>query len=177
MKLDSTVSFAAVITLGSFLLLHYFIEPRKEKKRKKSEKFKNFYAPLYMMINARLSFVIFRAKHDDSNLENVYFNDAGSPAFINNNYVIKFIIENSAYASIELLNELELYIRDVTEMDDSSEKNKRLIGIIVKEYQQLRKELKMEYDKNELKTGIPKEIQSLRDKNSVKESSKIVAES
>ncbi|ANV73995.1 TPA: hypothetical protein ACGX4N_000683 [Bacillus cereus] len=161
MKIDSTLSFAAIITLSSFVLLHYVIEPRKEKKRKKSEKFKNFYAPLYMMINARLSLIRTHGKRNGA--KELYFSDAGSPPFINDNYMFEFVLENSSYASVKLLSKLDAYIRSCTESGGGDhEEIEELIKIVVKEYQQLRKELKLEYNKSELETGIPESIQILR---------------
>lgn len=169
MKLDLTLSIAAIVTAlttsGLFFFLHYCIEPKKEARRKKSEKFKNFYAPLYLMINARLSLYIFNVEKNGSDVEKMYFSDIrsyGKAEFIDNEYVIKFVLENSSYASTELLDELEYYIYDVSEMAETGERHKNLVEIIVKEYQQLRKELKMDYDEDALKTGIPKRIRSLR---------------
>ncbi|MEI2316481.1 hypothetical protein [Bacillus paramobilis] len=166
MKLDLTLSIAAivtsVITLGLFAFLHYHIEPQKEERRKKSEKFKNFYAPLYMMINARLSLYFHSVEKNGRDVEQIFFDDAGSPEFIDNKYVISFILQNSSYASTELLDELEYYIYDVSQRGETGERHKNLVGTIVKEYQQLRKELGMDYDDDALKTGIPKRIRSLR---------------
>ncbi|OOR57484.1 hypothetical protein BGP34_13465 [Bacillus mycoides] len=165
MRIDMSLSIAAivtsVITLGLFLFLHYYIEPKKEARRKKSEKFKSFYAPLYMMINARLSHYFHSVKHNGRDVERMFFDDAGSPPFIDNKYVISFILQNSSYASTELLDELEYYIYDVSQKGEGGERHKNLVGIIVKEYQQLRKELGMDYD-DALKTGIPKRMRSLR---------------
>ncbi|MDF9523184.1 hypothetical protein P5815_21895 [Bacillus cereus] len=171
MKLDLTLSIAAIFTslttLGLFFFLHYCIEPKKEARRKKSEKFKNFYAPLYLMINARLSHYIFNLEKNGRDAEQMYFSDVqsyGKPAFIDNAYVIRFVLENSSYASTELLDELEYYIYDVSEQLETGDRHKHLVEIIVKEYQQLRKELKMDYDEEALKTGFPKRIRSLKKK-------------
>ncbi|HDR7797823.1 TPA: hypothetical protein QCY03_001572 [Bacillus tropicus] len=166
MKLDLTLSIAAIFTsmttLGLFFFLHYCIEPKKEARRKKSEKFKNFYAPLYMMINARLSLYFHSVKNNGRDVERIFFDDAGSPAFIDNKYVISFILQNSSYASTELLDELEYYIYDVSQRGESGERHKDLVVLIVKEYQQLRKELGMDYDDDALKTGISKRMRSIR---------------
>ncbi|MGG3404436.1 hypothetical protein BKK39_23225 [Bacillus cereus] len=162
MSIELTITSTVITSLATFLCLHYIIEPRKENRRKKSEKFKNFYAPLYMMINARLSLYFHSVKNNGRDVEPIFFDDAGSPAFIDNKYVISFILQNSSYASTELLDELEYYIYDVSQRGESGERHKNLVVVIVKEYQQLRKELGMDYDDDALKTGIPKRIRFLR---------------
>ncbi|MGR5996622.1 hypothetical protein ACT7DF_06215 [Bacillus cereus] len=153
MGVDSTFTVPAIVALGTFVLLHFVIEPRKERKRKRKEKFKELYSPLYMIINARLSLIRTHGRRNGA--KELYFSDAGSPPFINDNYMIEFTLENSSYASFKLLNELDAYIRSCTESGGGDhEKVEELIKIVVKEYQQLRKELKLEYDKSELETGI-----------------------
>ena len=161
MAIDSTFTVPAIIALGTFMALHFVIEPIKERKRKRKEKFKELYSPLYMIINARLSLVKTQGRRNGA-IE-LSFSDAGSPPFINDNYMIEFTLENSSYASVKLLNELDTYIQSSTELSGGNHESiEELIKTVVKEYQQLRKELKLEYDKNELKTGIPTAIRHIR---------------
>ncbi|MBH0345684.1 hypothetical protein BK731_00600 [Bacillus thuringiensis serovar muju] len=151
----------SIVTLGLFLLLHYVIEPRKEKKRKKSEQFKELYAPLYMIINARLgSLVMYGRKYG---AEQLYFNNAGAPGIINDNYMIEFVLKNSSYASNELLSVLDIHIRNVSEERYKYIELENLVKVIVKEYQQLRKELKLKYDEKELETGLPTKVREIRE--------------
>ena len=166
MKFELTLSITAiatsVVTLGLFLLLHYVIEPRKEKKRKKSEKFKELYAPLYMIINARLGSLVMHGQKYGA--EQLSFNNAGAPGIINDNYMIEFALKNSSYASIELLHVLDIHIRNTSDGWYNHMDIEELVKVIVKEYQQLRKELKLKYDEKELETGIPTKVREIREK-------------
>lgn len=169
MKLDSTLSMAAIITsivtLLLFSLLHYVIEPRKEKKKKKSGKFKELYAPLYMIINARFAGLVKGGSKFDA--QRLYFTDAGSPGIIDDNYMIEFFFKNSSYASLQLLHEFDIYVKNVSVGHYSHVNVERLVKLIVKEYQQLRKELKLDYNQKELETGIPTRIKELRENDGV----------
>ncbi|HDX9660570.1 TPA: hypothetical protein ROY05_005311 [Bacillus toyonensis] len=162
MTLSIAVMVTSIVTLGLFLLLHYVIEPRKEKKRKKGEKFKELYAPLYMIINARLSSLVMHGQKYGA--DQLYFSDAGAPGIISDNYMIEFALKNSSYASPELLNALDIHIRNISEDKYRYMDIENLVKVIVKEYQQLRKELKLEYDEKELATGIPNRIIEIREK-------------
>ncbi|MBT2576162.1 hypothetical protein J7E43_01675 [Bacillus sp. ISL-8] len=152
----------SIVTLGLFLLLHYVIEPRKEKKRKKSEQFKELYAPLYMIINARLGSLVMHGQKYGA--EQLYFNNAGAPGIINDNYMIEFVLKNSSYASNELLYVLHIHIRNVSEERYNFMDLENLVKVIVKEYQQSRKELKLKYDEEELETGLPTKVREIREK-------------
>ncbi|MEK4892200.1 MULTISPECIES: hypothetical protein [Bacillus] len=170
MKIDTTLSIAVLvsstITLLLFVLQHFIIEPSKEKKRKQIEKFKELYAPLYMMINAMLTSVILYERENGA--ERLYFTSAGSQGFINNDYMIEFVLKNSSYASVELLSELDIYICHATGGNLTSLEYENLTKIVVKEYQQLRRDLELKYDENELETGIPTSIRDIREIHSMK---------
>ncbi|WP_235713329.1 hypothetical protein [Bacillus mycoides] len=170
MKFDLTLSMAAmvtsIVTLVLFLLLHYVIEPCKEKKRKKSEKFKELYAPLYMMINARLTTVILH--EEQKGAENLHFTNGGSEGFIDDDYMIEFVLKNSSYASVELLWELDNYNRYATDGTLTSLEYENLTKTVITEYQQIRKDLGLEYNEKELETGLPTAIRHIRAIHSIK---------
>ncbi|MDA2383541.1 hypothetical protein PDN41_17550 [Bacillus cereus] len=170
MGIDGTFTVPALVALSTFGLLHLVIEPRKEKKKKRKEKFKELYAPLYMMINAMLTSVILYERENGA--ERLYFTNAGSKGFIDNDYMIEFVLKNSSYASVELLSELDIYIRHATGGNLTSLEYENLTKIVVKEYQQLRRELKLKYDKKELKTGIPTSIGDIREMHSMRTSNR-----
>lgn len=179
MRVDTSLSIAAIvtslITLGLFVFLHYYIEPRKEKRRKKGEKFKELYAPLYMMINARLSTVILHEQQKGA--ENLQFTNGGSEGFIDDDYMIEFALKNSSYASFELLWELDAYIRYATAGKLTSLEYENLTKTVVVEYQQIRKDLGIEFDQKELETGIPTAIRHIRTMHSLQNiSPKIISD-
>ncbi|MED1478215.1 hypothetical protein COF81_19670 [Bacillus pseudomycoides] len=169
MKLDLTLSIAAIvtstITLGLFLFSNYVIEPRKEKKRKKEEQLKNLYAPLFTMIITELVSVPIGVRNNQT--EMVLFTDRSKEYCKNNSHFVKFALDNSRYASAKLLFELHKYVEDVM-VEYHSPKNPiifpvdNLVRVIVKDYNQLRKELKEEYDTDELITGIPNVIKKTK---------------
>lgn len=177
MEFDWKFTAPAMVALATFLLLHLIIEPRKEKKKKRKEKFKELYAPLYMMINARLySCVMFGRQI--GRIDELYFESAGTQhGFIDDDYMIEFILKNSSHASVDLLNRLEQYISNASEGAEDAEELKKLVVTVVKEYQQLRKELKIDYNKEELKTGIPDKVRLVGEYKKSKLQQKQVAES
>ncbi|ALL23636.1 hypothetical protein BTXL6_20280 [Bacillus thuringiensis] len=177
MKILSTFTAPALVALGTFLLLHLFIDPKKEKKKKKKEKLKELYAPLYMMINAQLSTCVMIGRQRGS-IGKLYFDSAGKqPGFIDEDYMIEFILKNSSHASMDLMHRLEKYISNTTEGTYDHEEINSLVVTVVKEYQQLRKELKMDYNKEELETGIPDKVRLVGEYKKSKLREKEVAES
>ncbi|MDF9558753.1 hypothetical protein P5757_26535 [Bacillus tropicus] len=177
MEIDWKLTAPAIVALVTFMLLHLFIEPRKEKKKKRKDKFKELYAPLYMMINARLYECVMHGRQL-GRINQMYFGSAGTnQGFIDDDYMIEFILKNSSHASVDLLNRLEQYISNASEGAEDAEELKKLVVTVVKEYQQLRKELKIDYNKEELKTGIPDKVTRVGEYKASKLQKKQVAES
>lgn len=173
MKFDLTIPATVISTVILFLILHYIIEPRKERKKKKEERFKSLYAPLYTMIVAKLyDSKPIMIKSDSTDM---MFWSKDKPKYLNDEYLIEFVLNNSAYASRELLKVVHKYVEalciekiDKKIVDYDSVDN--LVKVIVKEYNQLKKERREDFSKQELETGIPDFIMEMREKESVAES-------
>lgn len=129
------------------------------------------------MINARLySCVMFGRQK--GRIDQMYFDSAGTnQGFIDDDYMIEFILKNSSHASVDLLNRLEKYISNVSEGTEDAEELEKLVVTVVKEYQQIRKELGIEYNEKELETGIPDKVRRVGEYKESKLQKKQVAES
>jgi hypothetical protein len=189
--MDTKITIPVIVTLLTFLILHFFIDPRKEKKKWREDRFKNLYAPLYTIIISRLGAAGLLNEVREG--KEFYLGSGGEKGHIDNDYMIEFTLKNSAYASKDLLNAIHDYTYFITstrsiitsvssnkertkkEADDLKEASrkrvlytKRLVTILVKEYNQLKKELNMNYDQEELETGIPEFLKDLFEKGSGK---------
>ncbi|PGS67595.1 hypothetical protein [Bacillus thuringiensis] len=189
--LDTKITIPAVVAILTFLVLHFIIDPWKAKRKWKEERFKNLYAPLYTIIISRLGAA--GLPNAVSKGEEIYFGSAGEEGNINNDYMIEFTLKNSAYASNDLLNAIHDYTyfisstssniqsvsdkkeetkREADDLIEASRKRKvytkRLVITFVKEYNQIKKELDMEYSQGELETGIPGFFKDLFEKGSDK---------
>ncbi|MGE6503571.1 hypothetical protein ACQKF0_26095 [Bacillus wiedmannii] len=189
--LDTKITIPAIVAILTFLVLHFIIDPWKTKRKWKEERFKNLYAPLYTIIISRLGAAgLLNAVRKG---EDIYFGSAGEEGKINDDYMIEFTLKNSAYASDNLLNAIHDYtyfisstsskIKSVLdkkertkieadELIEASRKRKvyteRLVITFVKEYNQIKKELDMEYSQEELETGIPGFLKDLFEKGNDK---------
>jgi hypothetical protein len=66
------------------------------------------------------------------------------------------MFDKSAYASTELLDAWGKYVSSIVKTPD--EVVERFVKVAVKDYNELKKQLGMDYDKEEYKTGLPKNI-------------------
>ncbi|PFY80034.1 hypothetical protein [Bacillus toyonensis] len=189
--LDTKITIPAIVAILTFLVLHFIIDPWKAKKKWKEERFKNLYAPLYTIIISRLGAA--GLPNAVRKGEEIYFGSAGEEGKINNDYMIEFTLKNSAYASNDLLNAIHDYTyfisstsskiqsvsdkkertkREADDLIEASRKRKvytkRLVITFVKEYNQIKKELDMDYSQEELETGIPEFLKDLFEKGSDK---------
>lgn len=142
---------SAVIAVLTFLILHFFIEPYKEKKRRKFERLHNLYSPLYALILARAhlydSFTIPKKSV-------VMLGSIKDHEFLTKEFTDKLMFDNSSYASTELLDAWGKYVSSIgITPNDVVE---RFVKIAVKDYNELKKQLRMEYDREEYETGLPK---------------------
>ncbi|WP_226087468.1 hypothetical protein [Mesobacillus sp. S13] len=152
-----SVLISGSVALFIAVLNHFIITPYKERKNRKREQLKHLYAPLYGIINVRVKLVIemsMRAKK--LMLGNVDNKEYQSGVFME-----KFIIEKSGYCSDELLEAWIEYSSQFGEF--KKETTERLVVAVVKEYNQLKKDLNLPYNKEELKTGIPESIKQYRE--------------
>lgn len=72
--------------------------------------------------------------------------------WLNSEFMDKFFIENSGYASNELIED---WINYTTEFPVTNKNAKPFVLQLVKEFNQLKKDLRLPYNKKELETGVP----------------------
>ncbi|PEO54217.1 hypothetical protein [Bacillus wiedmannii] len=160
MDFESTITISAivsaVVTIVLFLIVQFVLEPAKEKKRKKDEKLKNLYAPLYTMTVAKLI-----ETPEEARIEYNFFL-RGESKNLNSEDYLQFILKNSRYASNDLLAKAHQFAEELarkrsypTASGNAYIEVGDLVRLIVKEYNQLKKDLKESPNENELKTGTP----------------------
>ncbi|MGG4155872.1 hypothetical protein [Bacillus muralis] len=151
-----SVFISAAVALITFLIVHFFIDPMKEKKRRKMEQYKNFYAPLYTIIITRLNIV------KDFSIKNkrMALGHTDKKPHLQPDFMEEFIIKNSGYASENLIDAFKDYASKVGAID--KEVSETFTKTVVKDYNKLKKELRMNYNKEELKTGIPEVLKEFR---------------
>lgn len=151
-----SVFVSATVALITFLVVHFLIEPMKEKKRRKLEQYKNFYAPLYTIVITRVSIV----KEYSLKQDRMMLGHTDKKPHLQPDFMEEFIIKNSGYASDNLIDAFKDYASTVGAIDkDISE---RFTKIVVIDYNKLKKDLKMKYNKEELLTGIPEILKEFR---------------
>ncbi|MGN7196514.1 hypothetical protein ACTHS9_20790 [Bacillus mycoides] len=148
---------SVIVSVLTFLIIHLYIEPRKVKRNFKMEQYKNLYAPVYAMILSRLNMAKETGWVGNGSIT---LGQRSSQDHLDRKAMEKLILSNSGYASIELINIFKDY---TASLKVPSEVTLNLVTTIVKEYNQLKKELKMEYNEGELKTGIPEIIKEFRE--------------
>lgn len=144
--------FPAIITgavaIIIFALNHIitFLTNRNSKKKSKLEnKLKGLYSPLYLQVRVL-------AVNDFRNSIEKIFIDSQIPGF-SLNEINKLLTDNAVYASNDLIEQwIELVLH--FGLDGTGH---NFAVTVVKEYNEMRKKLGLEYDKIELATGYPKE--------------------
>lgn len=153
--MDATITISAIVSLLTFIFLHFVIEPRKRKRLRLEESYKNFYAPLYSIVVQRVGVAkSMQGKKDKLQLGRILENKKPIE-FLEDDYMFKFIIDNSSFASVDILDEFFQYASLRFKLG-SERKSENFIKILTKEHANLRKSLGLDYDEQELKTGIPK---------------------
>lgn len=113
---------------------------------------KNLYAPLYVLISQKI--VIGNHVNEKVNSQKkIVFGGKSGLEFTHDEYIMKFFMEKSSYASLELTDEFNKYYSKKLLGDVRDLSAEPIMILVVKEYNQLRKDLKLGYDKAELKTG------------------------
>jgi hypothetical protein len=161
-KIDPTITGAVIASVVLFLILHYWIEPGKEQRRKKEESLKSLYAPLYTMVIARLH--VGKLLTGALNGREIHFGYVGGKEFINDEYMIEFFLSNSSYASNGLIIVMQSYIENVYSDDRNAklEYTEKLTKLVIREYNLLKKDLKLDHCNSELSTGLPSFIIEMR---------------
>nr|WP_263327868.1 hypothetical protein [Neobacillus sp. Marseille-Q6967] len=123
----------------------FVVYRHKNKKSKLENKLKALYSPLYLQVRAL-------ANNDPRlNMEAITL-DARMDGFSEED-INKILNENAIYASSELIEKW----MDFFFYRSSNTSAHNFAVTVVKEYNELRKELKLEYDEIELASGYPKD--------------------
>lgn len=156
--------FVQGVVVALFVVLHFIVEPRKEKIKWKREQLTKFYAPLYATLNAQGDFWIrLQEMSGQERPDKLIFATRGDgPNYQDRDHLENFIYEHSGYANLDLL---AAWTRHVSAPDRcvSDADEKAFCKAIVAGYNQLRKELGLDYNEQELTTGIPEIYSYLRD--------------
>lgn len=151
-----SVFVSAGVALITFLVVHFFIEPMKDKKRRKLEQYKIFYAPLYTIVITRASI----AKDYSIQQKRMMLGNTDKKPHLKPDFMEEFIIKNAGYASEDLIDAFKDYASSIGGIHkDISE---RFTKTVVKDYNKLRKDLRMTFNKAELQTGIPEVLKEFR---------------
>ncbi|MGA9286786.1 MAG: hypothetical protein WBV93_00435 [Anaerobacillus sp.] len=146
-----SVLISASVSIVILLVKEFIFDSWKRNKERKREQLKNFYAPLYVIILGRIhlagrpSFGLSLGDTTDYFLSKDHMND--------------FLLNNAGYASDKLL---EIWIDYQSDFTPELSKSRNLIYQVVKEYNQLKKQLRQNYSKGELETGIPDQFKEYR---------------
>ena len=180
MSKDEITLIAAIITAGTalfvFVILHFFVEPLKERRKRRVERFTNFVAPLYAIIVARckvgkitLEGAIASenetlAEFRNSMLMGTVGKGGGDDDFISRKAMEKFIFEKIGYATLDVSLAWSEYVAShgVNKGVVEQQYVDQLIMAVVKEYHESAKKLGLPYNKKEMKTGIPNIYADLR---------------
>jgi hypothetical protein len=143
-----SVLISAGVALFIAILNHFVITPIKENRARKREKLKNLYAPLYSLVMTRVNLI----KPQIVTSGRYMLGGLSDSTWLNKEYMHKFFLEKAGYASNDMIN---AWISYSSAINPSQDITKRFVFQLVKEYNQLKKELRLPYNKKELETGIP----------------------
>ncbi len=148
---------SVIVSVLTFLIIHLYIEPRKAKRNLKMEQYKNLYAPLYTMIISSVNIV----KEESIRAGYIKLGHTSERTYLRPQDIEQFILKNAGYASVELIEATKELVSSFGGIKKGVSQN--LVELTVKDYNQLRRELGMEYNKDELNTGIPDTIKEFRE--------------
>ena len=147
------VIISALVSISIVLLKEFVFDGLKHRKEDKNERLKNFYAPFYSILLHRLHFGVTTGS--------LTLGSGSNHKFTAEEYMDDFIVKNAGYASEELL---AAWIIRSNAFPPSPQMSRDLISIAVKEYNDLKKQLKLEYSTEELKTGVPDMFKEFRER-------------
>ncbi|MEK3699343.1 hypothetical protein NYE33_20435 [Paenibacillus sp. FSL R10-2199] len=142
---------SASVAVVIFIVLHFFVEPHREKRKLSLERLHKLYSPLYALIIARGH--IYKDTMRNSPKNTISLGSIKDHPFLTKEFTEKLLFDNMAFASTELIDAWAKYSSKVGPLQ--LELIEKFIKIAVKDYTELRKELGMDYDKVEFETGIP----------------------
>ena len=154
-----SVIISALVSVVILVVKEFIFDKWKRDLEYKRERLRNFYAPLYGLVVGCTYYGSY-AYHDYSgHIQLGSSVDVNGKIFFKISQLNEFIFTNAGYASDELI---EAWIAYSTKISGPPEEDFYLITTSVKEYNQLKKELKLKYSKEELETGIPDRYHELR---------------
>lgn len=155
---DSTIVGGAVAGFISALILFLIgdviwksrVERVKTQTEFRQKQLDSFYAPLYRFYReAYARFDTWKNENADTKLIRQPFFESGD----DESFVEKILAEHPGYAS-QLMLRLWAEYKATKEKGERIKRRQTMITTLVKEYHELRRKLDLDYDKNELKTGI-----------------------
>lgn len=151
-RLLSALISAAVALIIAFSN-HFIIQPLKAKRRLKRDMLTDLYMPLYGILTARINL----AKDECFEKGQIVLGNRSDDPYLKEHFMEEFILNHAGYASQDLIFAWSNYSYSADRWT-----TKILVKCIVKEYNQLLKELGRNYNKEELETGIPEIIKEFR---------------
>ncbi len=157
MKLDIGVLsgiISVIVSILTFVFLHFVIEPIKQKKQFKEDQLKNLYAPLYSMI---MTMSKLGSEYRRDHIIHMYME---GDVMLNKKHRDELILANMGYASREFIDIWTSYCKVLGE--EKIPILHEFSKLVIKEYNQLRKDLGYPFDDEELETGVPTHYKHLR---------------
>lgn len=149
-----SVIISATVAILIAILNHFIITPIKDRRNRKREQLKNFYAPFYGLVTARINsikpYIVTQGR--------IMLGGKSDSSWLNSEYMDKLFIEKAGYASNDLIEAWVNY----SSVLQGTQNATPFVNQLVKEYNQIKKDLKLPYDKTELKTGIPKILKDVK---------------
>ncbi|MCA1319772.1 hypothetical protein LC085_07580 [Bacillus tianshenii] len=139
---------SALVAILISVINHFIVEPIKRKRQRKRDQLHNLYAPLYSLFNYRMEISITHIAQTQS----IKLGGIKGDEISSKEYLTRLFMEKAGYASESLIDHLTEYCGNINITPGMTD---RLVRTTVKEYNQLKKDLKIPYNLAELETGFP----------------------
>lgn len=157
-KLVSVIISASVAILIA-VANHFIIEPIKERRRWKKQQLTNLYAPAYALLCAKISPIVDLCLRK----ERIIIGHSDLYSFLDKDGLHELILKNAGYGTMEFLDAWTEYIGSFPKPNEDTVH--KFVTILVKDFNQFKKDLKQKYNEVELETGIPEVIKGLRNRS------------
>ncbi|SFT04248.1 hypothetical protein [Marininema halotolerans] len=148
---------SATVLVLIFIIFNFFIEPRKQKMQYKKDQITNLYAELYSVLILRLSIA------KNVGFKKLQLGSNSDLQLSTRQEMDKILISQMGYASLELVIAWVDYSSSAVSLSNFKQETiDTFVKTIVKDYNCLRKELGLDYVKEELETGIPDIYKEIR---------------
>lgn len=153
-----TAVISALVTITLFVVLNFLLVPQQEKRKARQEQLNKLYAPVYGLLLAQLEI------GKNASVDRIILGGYGGHDFLTKLEIDKMIYDNLGYASSNLIEAWAPFSAR-GKLPVSTELQENLVMVVVKDYNELKKQLRLPYNAKELKTGIPEIVKYLRDKH------------